>query len=249
MGKLIMLIYTAIFVFIGCEQQGGTAMPQYTNKKVGVVLAGCGVYDGTEIHEAVITLLAIGKTKASIICMAPDITQLHVINHLKGEESTGERRNVLVESARIARGDIKDIKDITAKDIDVLIFPGGFGAAKNLCDFAIKGKDCSVNPEVERLIKEMHAAKKPMGFVCIAPVIAAKVLGAYAPTLTIGSDEGTATAIEAMGGKHVVRAVNEIAVCDVNKIVSTPAYMLGPGITHVATGIELLVLKVLELSR
>ncbi len=224
-------------------------MPQYIDKKVGVVLSGCGVYDGTEIHEAVITLLAIGKTKANVICMAPDIAQLHVINHIKGEESVGERRNVLVESARISRGDIKDIKDIKALDIDVLIFPGGFGAAKNLCDFAIKGKDCTVNPEVERLIKEMHAAKKPMGFICIAPVIAAKVLGEYAPTLTIGSDEGTAAAIDAMGGKHVVRAVNEIAVCDANRIVSTPAYMLGPGITDVASGIELLVLKVLELSK
>ena len=126
MTKIIMLLTIAVFVFLGCEQQGGQAMPQYADKKVGVVLSGCGVYDGAEIHEAVITLLAIGKTKANIICMAPDIAQLHVINHLKGEESTGESRNVLVESARIARGDIKDIKDITAEDIDVLIFPGGF---------------------------------------------------------------------------------------------------------------------------
>lgn len=249
MKKVTVLFSIAVMFFLGCEQQRGSAIPQYADKKVGVVLSGCGVYDGTEIHEAVITLLAIGKTKAKIICMAPDIAQLHVINHLKGEESAGEVRNVLVESARIARGDIKDIKDITSDDIDVLIFPGGFGAAKNLCDFAVKGKDCSVNLEVERLIKEMHAAKKPMGFVCIAPVIAAKVLGEYAPTLTIGSDEATAAAIEAMGAKHVVRAVNEIAVCDANKIVSTPAYMLGPGITDVASGIDLLVLKVLELSR
>lgn len=249
MDKVIVLFSVAIFFFLGCEQQGGPTMPQYADKKVGVVLSGCGVYDGTEIHEAVITLLAIGKTKANIICMAPNVSQLHVINHLTGEESTDESRNVLVESARIARGDIKDMKDITAEDVDVLIFPGGFGAAKNLCDFAIKGKDCTVNLEVERLIKEMHAQKKPMGFVCIAPVIAAKVLGEYEPTLTIGSDEATAAAIEAMGGKHVVRAVNEIAVCEANKIVSTPAYMLGSGITDVAPGIELLVLKVLELSK
>lgn len=249
MSKIIVCLSVALFVFLGCEQQGGQAMPQYADKKVGVVLSGCGVYDGAEIHEAVVTLLAISKTKANIICMAPDIAQLHVINHLKGEESTGESRNVLIESARIARGEIKDMKDIAIEDIDVLIFPGGFGAAKNLCDFAIKGKDCSVNLEVERLVKEMHAAKKPMGFVCIAPVIAAKVLGEYTPTLTIGSDEGTAAAIEAMGGKHVVRAVNEIAICEANKLVSTPAYMLGPGIVDVASGIELLVLKVLELSK
>jgi enhancing lycopene biosynthesis protein 2 len=249
MKKVIVLCSIAVLLYLGCEQQGGQAMPQYADKKVGVVLSGCGVYDGAEVHEAVITLLAIAKTKANIICMAPDISQLHVINHIKGEESAGESRNVLVESARIARGDIKDIKDVTAADMDVLIFPGGFGAAKNLCDFAIKGKDCTVNLEVERLVKEMHAQKKPMGFVCIAPVIAAKVLGEHAPTLTIGSDEATAAAIEAMGGKHVVRAVNEIAVCEANSIVSTPAYMLGPGIADVASGIELLVLKVLELSK
>jgi enhancing lycopene biosynthesis protein 2 len=249
MREIMVLCSIAVFVFLGCEQQGGQAMPQYPDKKVGVVLSGCGVYDGSEIHEAVITLLAIGKTKAQIICVAPDIAQLHVIDHLKGEESASESRNVLVESARIARGDIKDIKDITAEDIDVLIFPGGFGAAKNLCDFAVKGKDCTVNLEVERLIKEMHAARKPMGFVCIAPVIAAKVLGEHTPTLTIGSDEATAAAIEAMGGKHVIRAVNEIAICEVNNVVSTPAYMLGPGIGDVAFGIELLVLKVLELSK
>jgi enhancing lycopene biosynthesis protein 2 len=249
MIRIITLLSIGIFLFLACEQQGEQAMPQYPGKKVGVVLSGCGVYDGAEVHEAVLTLLTLDKTKAQIICMAPDIAQLHVINHLKGEESAGESRNVLVEAARIARGDIKDIKSISSDDIDALIFPGGFGAAKNLCDFAVKGKDCTVNPEVERLIKEMHAAKKPMGFVCIAPVLAAKVLGEYGPTLTIGSDEGTAAAIEDMGGMHVVRAVNEIAVCEANKIVSTPAYMLGPGISDVAPGIELLVLKVLELSK
>jgi enhancing lycopene biosynthesis protein 2 len=249
MYRMISIFFIAILIILACEQQGGQAMPQYPDKKVGVVLSGCGVYDGSEIHEAVITLLALGKTKAQIVCMAPDIEQLHVINHLKGEESAGESRNVLVESARIARGDIKDIKEVKAEELDALIIPGGFGAAKNLCDFAVKGTDCTVNPEVERLIKEMHAAKKPMGFVCIAPVIAAKVLGEHSPKLTIGSDEVTATAIEAMGGIHVVKAVNEIAVCEKNNIVSTPAYMLGPGIADVAAGIDMLVLRVLELSK
>lgn len=249
MRTIIVLSILALIAFLGCEQQGGQVMPQYADKKVGVVLSGCGVYDGSEIHEAVITLLALDKTKAQVICMAPDIAQLHVINHLKGEESTGESRNVLVEAARIARGEIKDIKDFSANDIDALIFPGGFGAAKNLCDFALKGKDCMVNQKVERLVKEMHEAKKPMGFICIAPVIAAKVLGEHGPTLTIGSDEGTAAAIEAMGGKHVVKKVDEIEVCAGTRIVSTPAYMLGPGISDVAAGIEKLVYKVLELSK
>ncbi len=144
--------------------------------KVGVVLSGCGVYDGTEVHESVITLLALNRAGAEVQCMAPDMDQLHVINHLTGEEATGETRNVLVEAARIARGDIVDIATVKGGDLDALIFPGGFGAAKNLCDFAVKGADCSVNPEVLRLTKEMVSAKKPVGVICIAPALMAKVM-------------------------------------------------------------------------
>lgn len=212
--------------------------------KVGVVLAGSGVMDGSEIHEATLTLYFLDRVVAEIVCMAPDVNQLDVVNHLKGEPSD-ETRNVLVEAARIARGDIKDIKDIKALNLDALIFPGGYGAAKNLCNFAVKGADCIVNPEVERLIKEMHEAGKPIGFICIAPVIAAKVLGAE---VTIGSDKDTAAAIEKMGGKHVVRDVDDIVFDGKNNVVSTPAYMLGPTISKVALGIEKLVDKVLELA-
>lgn len=230
-------------------EQSGEEMAQYSDKKVGVVLSGCGVYDGSEIHESVLTLLALDKAGAQIICMAPDIPQHHVVNHLTGKEVKDESRNVLIEAARIARGKIKRMKEVNVADLDALIFPGGYGAAKNLCDFAFEGKDCRVNPEVARLIKEMHAAKKPIGFICIAPVIAAKVLGEYHPRLTIGSDEATAKAIEAMGGKHVIHKVDEIEVDEANRIVSTPAYMLGPNISNVAAGIEKLVLKVLELTK
>ena len=212
--------------------------------RVGVDLAGSGVKDGSEIQEAVLTLYFLDKAGAEIVCMAPDVNQLDVVNHLK-DEAVDETRNVLVEAARIARGDIKDIKDIRASDLDALIFPGGYGAAKNLCNFAIKGADCTVNPEVERLIKEMYEAGKPMGFICIAPVIAAKVLGAE---VTIGSDKDTAAAIEKMGGKHVVKTVDDIAFDEINNVVSTPAYMLGPTISKVALGIEKLVDKVLELA-
>lgn len=212
--------------------------------KVGVVLAGSGVMDGSEIHEAALTLYFLDRSGAEIVCMAPDVNQLDVVNHLKGEPSD-ETRNVLVEAARIARGDIKDIKEIKASGLDALIFPGGYGAAKNLCNFAVKGADCIVNPEVERLIKEMHEAGKPIGFICIAPVIAAKVLGAE---VTIGSDKDTAAAIEKMGGKHVIREVEDIVFDGKNNVVSTPAYMLGPSISKVALGIGKLVDKVLELA-
>jgi enhancing lycopene biosynthesis protein 2 len=214
--------------------------------KVGVVLSGCGVFDGAEIHEAALTLLYLDKAGSQIICMAPDADQADVINHMKGE-AAGEKRNVLIESSRIARGDIKNIKEVKAADLDALVFPGGFGAAKNLCSFALKGADCTVNVDVERLVKEMHSAKKPIGFICIAPVIAARVLGSFHPQLTIGSDKDTADAIEKMGGKHVASPVENIVVDQKNKIVTTPAYMLGPSISKVARGIEKLIHEVLKM--
>lgn len=223
-------------------------MTKYPGKRAGVVLAGCGVYDGAEIHEAVLTLLFLNRAGAETVCLAPDKPQHHVINHLSGQETAGAARDMMAEGARIARGNIRDIKEIGAEDLDVLIFPGGYGAAKNLSDFAFKGQHCAVEQETERLVKEMHAAGKPLGFICIAPVIAAKVLGEYRPLLTIGADPGTIAVIEAMGGEHVNCKVDEIAVDGKNKVVSTPAYMLGPGIADVALGIEKLVGKVLELS-
>ena len=194
-------------------------------KKIGVVLAGCGVNDGSEIHEAVATLLALDQRGAQAIAMAPNIEQMHVIDHLAGAPAEGQSRNVLTEASRIVRGEIEDIATITADDLDALIFPGGFGAAKNLCDFAVNGAQMSINPDVERLIKAMKQADKPQGFICIAPALAAKALGA----------------------KHQVCAVDEICFDQKHKVVSTPAYMLGPSIAHVHRGIDKLVAKVLDL--
>jgi len=209
-------------------------------KRIGVILSGCGVYDGSEIHEAVITLLAIDRAGAEAVCMAPDVPQMHVINHLAGEPAEGESRNVLVESARIARGNIKDLAKVKAAEIDALILPGGFGAAKNLCDFAVKGPDCSVNAEVARLIKEMYAAKKPIAAVCIAPAVLARVLGStnVSPQLTIGTDIGTAEALNKMGTEHIQCPVREFVVDRQNKLVSSPAYMLAGRISEAAEGIE-----------
>jgi enhancing lycopene biosynthesis protein 2 len=214
--------------------------------KIGVVLSGCGVFDGAEIHEATLTLFFLDRAGAEIVCMAPSVEQFDVVNHLGGE-SYSEKRNVLVEAARIARGDIRDVKDVDAAMLDGLIFPGGFGAAKNLCNFAVKGPDCTVNPEIERLIKAAHKAKKPMGFLCIAPVIAAKVLGSFRPQITIGNDKDTAAALEKMGARHVVSEVDGIVVDPDNLIVTTPAYMLGPSIAKVGLGIEKLVDEVMKL--
>lgn len=219
-------------------------------KKIGVVLSGCGVYDGAEIHESVLALLAIDRAGAEAVCMAPDMDQLHVINHLTGQESKGEKRNVLVESARIARGKIVDIRTVKADALDGLILPGGFGAVKNLSDFAVKGENCHVHPEVARLIKEFTAKKKPLAACCIAPAMVAKVFDGSTihPTLTVGNDQQVGEKIGKMGGRHVDCAANNVVLDKENRIVSTPAYMLGQGIAQVAEGIEKAVRELVALA-
>ena len=216
--------------------------------KVGVILSGCGVYDGSEIHETVITLLALNRAGAEVISMAPNIEQA-VVNHLTGEPVEGVTRNVLEESARIVRGDISDIAEVNATDLDALFIPGGFGAAKNLCDFAFKGSDCTVHPEVARLIKEIVAAKKPLAAVCIAPALIAKVLGdnKIAPQITIGTDEGTAEALSSMGATHLTCPVNEFVIDKDNKVITSPAYMLAGNISEAAEGIEKTVNALMEM--
>lgn len=217
-------------------------------KKVGVILSGCGVYDGAEIHESVVTLLALDRHGAEAVICAPNAPQMHVVNHLTGEVAAGETRNVLVESARIARGAIRDVAGVTASELDALILPGGFGAAKNLCDFAVKGPACEVHPEVARLVREVHAQGKPVAAVCIAPALLARVLGEEAPELTIGDDAGTASALETMGAKHVACPVREVVVDERRKLVTTPAYMLAERISEAADGIERTVAKLLEMA-
>lgn len=215
-------------------------------KKVGVLLSGCGVFDGAEIHEAVLTLLYLDQKGAHAVCMAPDIPQAHVINHLTQEEIK-ETRNVLVESARIARGEIKNIKEVNINDIDALILPGGFGAAKNLSKFAFKGSEGAVNSDVKALINDMVNAGKPVGALCIAPATVGMAVKDKAPEMTIGKDEQVAGALNAIGVRHKICAVDEIAVDEKNRIVTTPAYMLGPSIKDVAKGIEKVVEKVLSM--
>lgn len=216
---------------------------------VGVVLAGCGVYDGAEIHETVLTMLALDRAGAEMVLMAPDIDQLHVVNHLTGEEMSLERRNVLVESARIARGKISDIATVDHNDLDALVFPGGFGVAKNLCDYAMVGATCVVNPAVSDLTHKILDARKPVGVMCIAPVLLAKLVGGREAkvNLTIGKDPATAADINKMGVHHVNCAVNDVVVDTSHKIVSTPAYMLAGSIREAAEGIEKLVRELLAL--
>lgn len=204
-------------------------------KKFAIVLAGCGVYDGAEIHEATMIMLAISRLGAEYQCFAPDIEQAHVVNHLTGEEMN-EKRNVLVESARIARGNILPLADFRVADFDALVFPGGFGVAKNLCTFAFDGPSCSVNEDARMAVSTMHKAQKPIGALCISPVLIARIIGEV--KVTIGNDQGTATAVESMGGKHLVATHGEVVVDYTNRIVTTPCYMLDANISQIADGAE-----------
>ena len=216
--------------------------------RVAVCLSGCGVKDGSEIHEAVLTLLALDRGGAQIVCCAPNADQPSVVNHLTGQPSGAEKRNMLVESARIARGQIQDLAAVRAIDIDALIFPGGLGAATNLCTFAKDGPACNVLPEVARLISEMLEAGKPIGAICIAPTLLARVTtqrGLH-PKLTIGRDAATAGAIEKMGAHHVACDATDCIIDEHHNLVTTPAYMLASGPAEVEQGIRKLVEQVLK---
>lgn len=216
-------------------------------KNIAVLLSGCGVYDGAEIHESVLTLLALSKAGVNYQCFAPDIEQMHVVNHLNGEVSAEETRNVLQESARLARGEVSNITELNISEFDALIVPGGFGAAKNLCDFAVAGSASKLHPEVESFIQEFALAKKPMGFMCIAPVMMPAIFKSGVKG-TIGNDSGTAQAYTEMGGQHVDATVEDIVVDMDNLVVSTPAYMLANSIADANIGIEKLVDQVLKMT-
>uniref|UniRef100_A0A8C0PN78 Glutamine amidotransferase class 1 domain containing 3 n=1 Tax=Canis lupus familiaris TaxID=9615 RepID=A0A8C0PN78_CANLF len=244
--------------------------------RVALVLSGCGVYDGTELQEAAAVLVHLSRGGAEVQTFAPDIPQMHVVDHTKGQPSESESRNVLTESARITRGKITDLARLSAANHDAAIFPGGFGAAKNLSTFAVDGKDCRVHEDVERVLKEFHKAGKPIGrshetasgalsregslsspalcLCCIASVLAAKVL--HGVEVTVGHEQeeggrwpyaGTAEAIKALGAKHCVKEVTEAHVDKKNKVVTTPAFMCETELHHVHDGIGAMVKKVLEL--
>lgn len=217
--------------------------------RVAVILSGCGVFDGTEIHEAVLTLLALDREGAQVECLAPNKPQMHVINHLT-KQPTPETRNVLVESARIARGKIRDLAEAKADEFDAVILPGGFGAAKNLSDYATKGEKLELDPHVKRFLHDMHKQGKPIGGICISPVLLAKAFGSGgSPKITIGKDPETANHIEALGAEHISCPVDDFVVDPEHKIVTTPAYMLARSIGETAAGIEKLVHEVLRLVR
>lgn len=220
-------------------------MPAMSKKKIAVVLAGCGYLDGSEIQEAVLSLLAIDEADAEAICFAPDIDQMHVVDHLKGEPVEGTR-NVLTESARIARGAVQPLSEFDASAVDALLLPGGFGAAKNLSSFAIEGADCSVQADVEKAVLAAHKAGLPIGALCVAPAILAKLLPET--KLTLGAAGDAANAAEAMGASHQVTTHGEIVIDSAKKIVTSPCYMLDASVKQIAEGARKTVGEILNLA-
>ena len=219
---------------------------------IGVLLSGCGVYDGAEAYDTVITLLALDRAGVEVRIMAPDVPQMHVVNHLTGQVLEGETRNVLVEAARLCRGDIEDVAGVFAAELDGLIIPGGFGAAKNLCDFASAGAECTVQPEVARLVVDLLTLKKPIWAICIAPALIAAILRDAKKTgrMTVGEGDGdgAVAAIQSMGCEHLDCPVEEYREDLELGLITTPAYMSAQRISEAAAGIEKLVARVLELS-
>ncbi len=213
--------------------------------KIAVILAGCGVYDGSEIHEVVLTLLALEQEGATFQCFAPNVEQMHVINHLTGD-GMEESRNVLVEAARIARGKVLDLEQYLVSDFDALVIPGGFGAAKNLCSFAVEGAEMSVNEVVSKAIVSTHAAKKPIGALCIAPVLLAKLIPDV--RITLGDAGDAADGASKMGATHEVTTHGEIVVDSASRVVTSPCYMLDATISQVAAGATALVREVIAMT-
>ena len=217
-------------------------------KKVAVILSGCGVFDGAEIHESCAALLALHRAGAQALACAPAGDQMHVVNHLAGTPAAGEARDILVESARLVRGEITPLAEVDPADVDAVLLPGGFGAAKNLCSFAVDGADCTVHPEVESFLRRAHTAGRPIGAMCIAPVILARVFGPdLHPRLTIGNDPATAEQVNRTGAEHVACPVTDIVVDVPNRMVTTPAYMLAGNIGEVFDAAGKFVTKLLAM--
>lgn len=219
--------------------------------RFAVVLSGCGVFDGSEIHEAVLTMLAIDNAGARYQCFAPNTWQARTVDHFTGNVSAiagdEDNRNVLAESARIARGEIKDLAEFNPKEFDAIVFPGGFGAALNLSDFAVNGTECDINQSVKKAIESSYKEGLVIGAMCIAPVVIARVLGKHGVRLTIGSDAKVVAGITKMGAVHENKKAVEVCVDEENKIVTTPCYMLASSIKDIARGTENLVNEMIDL--
>ncbi|WP_017446969.1 isoprenoid biosynthesis glyoxalase ElbB [Gayadomonas joobiniege] len=218
-----------------------------SQKKFALILSGCGVYDGAEINEVVLTRLALEENQIQYQCFAPDCEQAEVVNHLTGKVEKGER-NQLVEAARICRGDVLPLSDLSVNEFNALIVPGGFGVAKNLSDFAYAGEDYRIQSDVLTILKAFKDADKPVGYMCIAPVLLPLVYG-DGIKLTLGEDSDAANIATRRGGEHVSCKVDQIVIDKTHKAVSTPAYMLAENLLEAQAGINKLVKAVIDLVK
>lgn len=233
-------------------------MSKKATPRIGVLLSGSGVYDGSEIHEAVLTLLALEQRGVETVCMAPDVPQKHVVDHRSGQEMAGESRNVLTESARIARGKVIPLSEVNDEDIDGLAMPGGFGAAKNLCTWAFDGPEGTVLPEVQALIRALIKAEKPIAALCVAPTVVALSLKGtgISPLLTVGTDaapspydiKATTEALAATGAKTAYCGTGELVFDDVYSIISSPCYMMEASVAEVNEGVTKTIAKLVEVT-
>lgn len=213
-------------------------------KKIAIILSGCGVFDGSEIHEATLAMLAVKQAGCTYEIYAPDKEQADVVNHYTGE-AMPEKRNVLVESARIARKNAKPLGELNAANYDAIVLPGGFGAAKNLCNFAFEGENYTVIPELEKVLLKANELNKPIGAMCIAPVILAKVF--KGSKVTVGQPCDASAAIEKTGSQHVNTTHAQTVTDEKYKLVTTPCYMLDADIAQIYQGATNLIKELLKL--
>ncbi len=218
-------------------------------KRIGLVLSGSGFLDGSEIQETVLTLLCLARAAqpVEVLAYAPDCSQFDVVNHLSSK-AQDQSRNVLQESARIVRGKIEPLTAAGAARLDGLIIPGGYGAAKNLCSFAKDGANMQVYPDLAKLLKGMNQDHKPLGAICIAPVIFGKIFGHQKPRLTVGFDREVGMILEGWGATVIKKDVDDIVVDEVNRLVTTPAFMLDRSLDLMEKGIAKLVHEILRIA-
>lgn len=251
MSKLIravrVLLVTSACSFAASAQAWGDPHHAQRPPRVGVLLYGAGMMDGSEVQEAVLTLLALDRAGAEIVAIAPEGNQAEVVNHQTGAVVTGEQRNMLIEAARISHGGVVPLESVQPEDLDALVIPGGLGFVKSVTTFGKDGQSFTYDPALGQLLADLHAQKKPLGFLCITPILAAKLFGAEHPRLTIGSDAGMMGVVQSLGARPVSATAEEVVVDADSRIVSSPAYMVGPSVAHVAVGISKAVERVLEL--
>lgn len=204
-------------------------MKEKSIKKCALILAGCGAKDGAEITESVSLMIAFDQAHFHVQAFAPNRSFHHVIDHAADQIVESENRNMLVESARIARGNVLPLQELAEDDYDVICFAGGFGVAKNFCNFASEGKNAVLENDVKDILFRFIRAHKIVSALCISPILlalAAKELQLKDAKITLGDGSSEAAEIvQTWGITHEPKKVHEASIDKVNRFVTAPAYM------------------------